>query len=166
MTVCLLIEYSLSLQVHPVQKKFVRQQSFKKSTVSTDRAKPLASNRKAAGNSVFGTVMWPFCIIFRSPLFGNFHKKKMWALKVEKDGYDPNTFSSLKEILRLVIICRGKFSVYWSVDHFHVQYITFQFIVNYDKFSVLILRIYITLCNFLWLNVNYGQLVLINIVHF
>ena len=27
--------------------------------------------------------------------------KKMWALKVEKDGHDPNTFSSLKEILRL-----------------------------------------------------------------
>ena len=66
-----------------------------------------------------------------------FIRKKMWALKVEKDGHDPNTFSSLKEILRLVIICQGKFSVYWSVDRFHVQYITFQFIVNYDKFSVL-----------------------------
>ena len=37
----------------------------------------------------------------------------MWALKVEKDGHDPNTFSSLKEILRLVIICQGKFSVYF-----------------------------------------------------
>ena len=31
----------------------------------------------------------------------------MWALKVEKDGHDPNTFSSLKEILRLVIICES-----------------------------------------------------------
>ena len=29
MTVCLLIEHSLSLQVHPLQKKFVRQQSRK-----------------------------------------------------------------------------------------------------------------------------------------
>ena len=56
----------------------------------------------------------------------------MWALKVEKDGHDPNTFSSLKEILRLVITCQGKFSVYFSVDHFHFQYITFQLIVNYD----------------------------------
>lgn len=131
MTVCLLIEYSLSLQVHPMQKKFVRQQSFKKSTVSTDRAKPLASNGKAAGNTLFGTsVMWLFCIFFRSPLFVNFHKKKMWALKVEKDCHDPNTFSSLKEILRLVIICQGKCSVYWSVDHFHFQYITFQFIMT------------------------------------
>ena len=76
--------------------------------------------------------MWPVCIFFPSPLFVNFHKKKMWALKVEKDGHDPNTFSSLKEILRLVITCQGKFSVYFSVDHFHFQYITFQLIVNYD----------------------------------
>ena len=91
----------LSLEVHPIQKKFVRQQSFKKSTVSTDRAKPLASNRKAAGNSLFGTsVMWPFCIFLRSPLVVNFHKKKMWALKVEKDGHDPNTFSSLKRNIK------------------------------------------------------------------
>ena len=56
----------------------------------------------------------------------------MWALKVEKDGHDPNTLSTLKEILRLVIICQEKFSVYFSVDHFHFQYITFQFIVKYD----------------------------------
>ena len=55
----------------------------------------------------------------------------MWALKVEKDGHD-HTFSSLKEILRLVITFQGKFSVYFSVDHFHFQYITFQLIVNYD----------------------------------
>ena len=54
----------------------------------------------------------------------------MWALKVEKDGHDPNTFSTLKEILRLVIICQEKFSVYFSVDHFHFQYITFQLIVH------------------------------------
>ena len=77
-------------------------------------------------------VMWPVCIFFPSPLFVNFHKKKMWALKVEKDGHDPNTLSTLKEILRLVIICQGKFSVYFSVDHFHFQYITFQLIVNND----------------------------------
>ena len=61
----------------------------------------------------------------------NFHEQKMWALKVEKDGHD-HTFSSLKEILRLVITFQGKFSVYFSVDHFHFQYITFQLIVNYD----------------------------------
>ena len=57
--------------------------------------------------TLFSTVMWPFCIFFRSPLFVNFHKKKRWALKVEKDGHDPNTFSSLKEISKLVIICES-----------------------------------------------------------
>ena len=95
MIVCFVIEYSLCLQFHPIQKKFVRQQSFKKSTVSTDHAHPVASSIKAAGNSLFGTVTWPFCIFLRSPLFVNFHKNEMWALKVEKDGHDPNTFSSL-----------------------------------------------------------------------
>ena len=56
MTECLLIEYSLSFQVLPMQKKFVRQQAFKKSTVSTDHVQTVASNIKAAGNSLFGTV--------------------------------------------------------------------------------------------------------------
>ena len=73
-TVCLVIEYSLYLQVHPIQKKFVRQQSFKKLTLPTDHAE----TPKAAGNSLFGTVKWPLCIFFRCPLFGNFHMKEIY----------------------------------------------------------------------------------------
>ena len=61
-----------------------------KLTVPTDHASQITTLRQT------GKRLGPlFCFFLRYPLFGNFHKKKkMWTLKVLKDGHEPHTFPS------------------------------------------------------------------------
>ena len=114
MTVCLLIsEYSLSFKSIRCKRNLFDNNRLKNQLCPQITRNQLRPTLKRLETLCLVPVSCDH-FLFSSGLFVNFHKKKMWALKVEKDGHDPNTFSSLKEILRLVIICQGKYSVYFQ----------------------------------------------------